>query len=780
MEFFKKDTFIHRSIVFINILIPLLGGGYDSWSAGITLFLTSLLILIKPSESYLEKSFNIGLFILSVFALCNFLPIQLFKLQPWRVSCTRDYGIPLSPLLSPQPALSLEGVIFLFWGILWVYYNLSTPFSLTERYSIPRIWSTGYLISATVCFIFYFLHLHPSIWHSPKNFGFFANRNQTGNYFAIGGLITLACAYEDFRAGRLMASMFRLGGTIFLLCTLILVGSKMGPILFFAGGFIWFLWLGSVSRNGKQICIGASVFFCLVTILFLFGGRTVERILCINPVDETYIHNLRWTIHKDTLELILHHPFFGIGLENFQFIFPFYQKASITQSLAHHPESDILWAAAELGIPAVLCILLLVGFKLRKALPFVREKSYSIRIMAFVCVALFVAHGFADVSCHRVGTFLAAVLLLKLSLPLSEDRQAKKQIGSFFRMACLPFLIVGLLWTTENWLPSKPPTRRNMELIRDETDLSFKKNDLTKVIQLSTSALYWTPLEWSFYYDRAFAEGYLGKTDQAIEDFRRARFLMPNLFSIRMEEGKFWLKKNPEATLVAWSEGLHLAENQESCFENMLSISKSEPIVRKELEKIAREKPSLLLIFINHAKPEELESDLQWILSKNPEFKDFTNAQVEKLISIWMGTGNKEKITSILENNEVLLKTGWPWVAQNYAERKDFEKAYQLVTHYSSAPALHETPSVKTYDEMKMDFILNPEDVVRGMTLLEKQLRSQRTDEALETIHKLKNLNNSPSSIYFREAEIWAQKEEWEKAWNNWSEYREKINKKGR
>src|SRR5207244_13204063 len=68
-----------------------------------------------------------------------------------------------------------------------------------------------------------------------------------------------------------------------------------------------------------------------------------------------------------------------------------------------------------------------------------------------------------------------------------------------------------------------------------------RERNFTETIAVTTSGLKWAPLDWELYFSRAVAEAELKQTDNALADFRRARFLEPISYELPLAEGNVWL-----------------------------------------------------------------------------------------------------------------------------------------------------------------------------------------------------------------------------------------------
>jgi len=60
---------------------------------------------------------------------------------------------------------------------------------------------------------------------------------------------------------------------------------------------------------------------------------------------------------------------------------------------------------------------------------------------------------------------------------------------------------------------------------------------------------------------------------------------------------------------------------------------------------------------------------------------------------------------------------------------------------------------------------LTPTDVNAGLALYSAQMREGESDQALATLQALVLLPGRPLYVFYLEAQLWAKKGEWEKAW---------------
>ena len=77
-----------------------------------------------------------------------------------------------------------------------------------------------------------------------------------------------------------------------------------------------------------------------------------------------------------------------------------------------------------------------------------------------------------------------------------------------------------------------------------------------------------------------------------------------------------------------------------------------------------------------------------------------------------------------------------------------------------------------TVSELEQNLYANPNDYLTGYALYRAQLAAGKTDDALATIRHFTALRDAPGYFHYLEAQTWAAKENFERAWQSWETYR--------
>jgi O-antigen ligase len=140
--------------------------------------------------------------------------------------------------------------------------------------------------------------------------------------------------------------------------------------------------------------------------------------------------DFRVPIARDTFQLIGSFPLTGVGSGQFRWIFPQYRCLTAYQytRVAAHPESSWYWLAAEWGLPAALCLLVLVILIYVGGYRNIRKRGNRDRALRFGCLVASVMvplHSLFDVPAHRPSLLLAALVLFVIS----QNHQAVPELA---------------------------------------------------------------------------------------------------------------------------------------------------------------------------------------------------------------------------------------------------------------------------------------------------------------------------------------------------------------
>ncbi|MEY2559573.1 MAG: hypothetical protein QOE34_2998, partial [Verrucomicrobiota bacterium] len=540
----------------LPVLACLLGGATEKWSEGIIIALLGLILLVDPPRSSLGRILNVIMLALTACAATAFLPARWFFQPAWRLVLLNDFGINLPSTLSPQPWLSLGCVVSLVAALSWLYYVSALDLDLREVRQQLRFLAAGIVLLAALCIALYSGHAALPFWHNQRGFGPFPNRNQTANLFGLTAVVILACGQDDIRHGRKRWIAWLIALAL-IVWAIVLDFSRAGILILAAGMAFWLAAFALRKGSVARIALGLSLLLVLATVLLVFGGQTFERFHLRSGETGDVTTDLRWAIFRDALQLIRASPWCGIGLGNFDGIFAIFRDASLTGSRVIHPESDWFWLWVEMGWPAIILAIAGIAFLIWRVFPLQEGTNQRFRLAALIAAALFILHGVVDVSGHRIGTAFVGIFLLGMALRRPAELRPSSLAPVVFRLIGFLLFAAGIAWVVATRYEMPLPGAIGAEIEMRQASIANRGRNFEETIQRTTRALEWTPLKWQVYFSRALGKvGARRPPADALDDFRRARFLEPNAYEVPFEEGSAWLASQPALALTAWREAL--------------------------------------------------------------------------------------------------------------------------------------------------------------------------------------------------------------------------------
>jgi O-antigen ligase len=752
-----------------------LGGATQRWSEGIVLAGFALLLLARPPRLSLGWPLNTLALLFLVLAATAFFPASWFRIPAWRMGLTNDLSVALPLTLSVQPWLSLDCSVTLMAGLAWIYYVTTLEADLHDIRRAARVFAGGMIAFAALCILLYLLHRPLPFWHNVRAFGPYPDRDQTGDLFGLATILVLGCLQDDFRRGHKRWIGWFLGVGV-LVAALILDFSRAGILILILGVAAWLAQLAFRRWSGAGVAVAISVLLVLLTALLLFGGETIARFHLRAGNDESVTSDFRCLIFRDAWTMIQASPWCGVGLGNFESVFALFRDVSrgVTRSL--HPEGDWLWLWSEMGWPAV--VVMLVGFALfvRRVFPLREGTNQRLRYAALVGVVLFALHGLFDVSAHRLGTFLAGTLLLGFSQLRPTATEPSRWPPIVFRLIGVVLLVIGTSWFFGWRRELLLPGYVGVENAKRAAAIDNRGHRYSEALAATHDGLRWAPLDWQLYFIRGVARiGAHQPAANALADFRRARFLEPTAYELPFEEGKVWLGSHPTLALTAWREALRRrVTDPGGLYSQMFPLAKEyDTRVLAGLADFADDNPSLTIIYFENLPGGELPAALDRLLKRDPTLALFDATQKTRLFALWSRREQLDDLARAIAAHPQWIEFAWPGMARWRAAHGEFATAWQLVRRYATPPALPSARQDLALAQLQQNSYANPNDYAAGYALYHAQVAAGKTDDALATIRRFTAQPKTPAYFYYLQAETWAAKQNWERAWESWREFQQ-------
>lgn len=757
----------------LPVLACFLGGATEKWAEGIVLIVLGLLLLVVPPRFSLGPVVNIILVALVASTALAFLPATWFYQPAWRVALTNDFGIALPTSVTPQPWVTASYLASFLGGLCWFYYVSTQRLEGRSVRRQFRVFAGAVILLAGLCVAVYWAKGNIPFWHGLRGFGPFPNRNQTANLFGLTAIVVLACGHDDLRLKKKRWIIW-LVGLALLITAIVLNFSRVGILLVVGGVAVWLVFLILRSRSAPTIAVGLSLVLVLCTILLIFGGATLER-FNLRAADGVDIPGeFRWLIYQDAFRLIRESPWCGIGLGNFDPIFAIFRDASIVQRRALHPDSDLFWLWAEVGLPAVILIVAGGLLLARRVFPLSERTAQRIRLAALIAGLCFALHSVVDVAGHRVGTVFAGLFLFGLALRRPEEERASAWLPWVFRINGALILVVGLVWVVAAYRQTSVPGSMGAD---NELRLAKAANvgrQSRETIARANRGLKWAPLDWQLYFLRGLGKvGANRPPEIALADFRRARFLEPNSFEVPYQEGLAWIRTQPGLTISAWNESLRRARpDRDELYGRMLTRADSvNKEVKQRLADLGAQEADLSLVYLSRARTDDFAEGLSLLLKNDPDLARLTPDQRSKLFVYWSDYGDTAQLTAFLNAHPDMLDFGWRGMAKQKIGAGDFRGAYELAQRFGPRPAMPQVPENAAPEQLQRALIADPNDYLSAFALYQLQAREGKKNDALITARRLTEKPATPPYFHFLEAEAWAANGDWEHAWKAWEAY---------
>ena len=757
---------------FLPLLACFLGGATQKWAEGVVVAFLGLLLIARPPRFSLGIVLNGIVAALVATAATAFLPARWFFQPAWRQALANDFGLVLPATLSPQPWLSLGAFLSLIAGLAWLYYVVTQELDVRAVRHQLRVFAAGVALLAALAIALYLLGTTLPFWVNQRGFGPFPNRNQTADLLGIAAVVILACGQDDLRQGR-KRWIFWVAALGAVIAAVVLNFSRAGIAILIAGSGLWLASFVFRRGSGARLAVGASALLALLTVLLMFGGKTLER-FNLRGDGPGITSDFRWLIFQDAWQLIRASPWSGIGLGNFEPVFAIFRDASFGQSKALHPESDWLWLASEVGWLAVLLVVAASALFLWRMFPMSEGTNQRFRLAAMIGALLFGLHGLVDVSGHRVGTAYAGLFLLGLALKRPLPFQTSAWVPVVFRVLGAILLLIGCAWAYAGLSGVSLPGGIGADNERRLATEANQRQDFTATIAHANRGLAWAPLDWRLYFLRALGTvGANGAPGAALDDFRRARFLEPNSFEVPYQEGVAWLTRQPALAMTAWREALRRAGPERAdLYDRMLSsASLSNRTFNRMLEQFGSSQPDLALAYLERVKGEPFTAAVNRLLEHDPALETLRDEERVRLFELWTERGDLAQLTAFIEAHTAQLPLAWRGVAKHRVAQQDFRTAFQLARQFGKTPSLPERLTGSSIEELQRAMYSSQNNYGAGYTLYDEQLRAGNLEDALTTLRHFTDAAGAPAYFHFLEAEAWAAKGNWDRAWAAWQAY---------
>ncbi len=762
------------ALIFLFGLV-VLGGGTILWTQGIALLGIGLFVIYAPPRRGPGKLADAAMLGLLGIILAGFLPVPASLRDSWWIEAAQDLGIRLPATASFQPWLSAEALAPFLGGVAWLYAAIS--------------WKTGHEMRANLLWAFAFsvtvlaigliagtlLHIQYPFATEVQSFSYFPNRNQTSNLLAMGGIVSFGMGIRSLRRGpHYTLAGLACAGIIFF--ALIYSLSRAGIFLFAIGCLVWVALSVRPTNTARVAILSISGVVLLFSLLVFFGGSMIDRSNRFFTGLRGDAADFRLLIYEDSWDMITDLPLTGAGLSNYSAVFPQYRDASANHNSILHPESDWLWLWAELGLPGILCALALL-FALLRGLHFERKyRRRSNSLAAVAALLIFILHSLVDVAGHRLGTFLAAAWLYGIAWHPSSSSTSPSHRPLWlsprkWRLAGVILAASGITWIAADafslpWHSSVILQRseamlgsasgaqlQNLEYVRKSVDLAVRRY----------------PLDWRAYFNRAQVKLYrLGEPQDALDDFRRARFLEPIAAQVPYYEGLAWLPFQPVLAVSAWREALaRQTDDRALIIRGILANARYSPRVMSLVSDLSLIEPDLRYQFLERFRGDAFLRQFERDLALEPALESFSFRQKENLLNRWLSAEKFGIINDFLIRHPALAEEQWLFQANLLVRQKRFQDALAIVWNKLAAPSIPDFREGDTTNDLRMDFLGSPTNIAVATSLLNRRVAASDWSGVDKILTVLESQDPFPPFVPYWRSKIQFNEGLYEQSWHS-------------
>ena len=127
-----------------------------------------------------------------------------------------------------------------------------------------------------------------------------------------------------------------------------------------------------------------------------------------------------------------------------------------------------------------------------------------------------------------------------------------------------------------------------------------------------------------------------------------------------------------------------------------------------------------------------------------------------------------KQINLVINGKGGVGRNFWLGMAKYKASKNDFRGGYELTQRYGEPVALPRVATNFSLQDLEKRFAAAHNNYGIGYELYRAQMQNGRVDDALLTARHISERPNSPAYFHFLEAQCWAEKQNWKRAWNAW------------
>ena len=763
MAIFSNRSWPVYSLIISVALVIVSGGATHEYSQAFLLLLTGGLLVCFPVRKLPERRIMFVLFGLLLWMLIStWLPFPFHTAADWMANKRPDLSA--GEGISAQPLLSSEKIIFFFVGLVWLLMLIQRPMNHYRRLSVMQwvVWTVAILALITVyCGVMKIQH--PFTWGTHR-FSFFPNHNQSGAVFALGGILTFGFMVRAMKKREW--EMIAYIAAMAAISLALMLGMSRSSIIVMLGGCLIYFLLTIERKNFRfYLKLGIPVALVFIASFALYGGKLLDEfvgLLSTGGVGE----EIRVHIWVDASRMALTFPIFGVGLGNFRYFFPYFMNSASTPQSIFHPESDFLWVWTELGLVGLL--LVVVGVVLLLARLDLKDlyRSKGIRLTGFVAICMFLLASLIEVSGHRLGTAMIALLVYGLIQPEHAKLYTIGFLSWVSRVVGALFLLLGGVWIF--FMATHRP-------ITSSEVLDLSREDLTEIYNtvpedsIETIIDNWLrryPMAASLHNLKGIQAVTAGNTARAIEGFDAAHALNPVWWKPYINHGIYIYRLDFDTALRYWRSGLQLAGDRNiEAFKFVADRLPPERIA--ELRDLTFGDRDLQFFYFAKLRNMSVDfsKELGLELAINPELNGFSSEQKQALLWRFSQINGPMMLQRLLDRYPSLGTENWSIRSVVRAGQGMFKDASRLAVMNYPEPEMIDLTKSRTLTAIRTDYLLDSTDPLKVIALVQQQKAIGNYNDAMITLEVSRGKGVKHPYLDYQLALVYFHLGKYEEAW---------------
>lgn len=508
--------------------------------------------------------------------------------------------------------------------------------------------------------------------------------------------------------------------------------------------------------------------------LLFLGGQASTRLRGFLSGGIHAADDFRMAIYRDAASMFRDAPWTGVGLGNFEYIFPQYRFLSVSGQHAVHPESSVFWFLLEGGIIGSIFIAIILLGVIRAVFDTERHVD-RYRQIATVTLAVCLLQALVDVPMHRLGVFLLFGLLFGLARVSSRRPHRPLWLPSAaWRALGALIAVVGLLWLPGPRLPfvtnSESAVERGEIALRQAMDAGMPHEELWSVLDAGSG---WLPLDWRMSLLKGRAHLLEEDLESARKAFRQARFLEPHHGPLAMNIGEAMLPHSLPDAVHAFSEALgsRVFLEDDRVFLHVRRHLDRIPGASESIEQLSRLRPDYRVQYVVSLRGDVLRTALTEEFERPVPFADWPPRDLLRILSRYVDEGNAATMLSFLETMDDDDDFWWKLRVIALTRAGKLEHAVRIIGKNIEPPRLPEYGTNRSESSLRALLRYNPRDYAAVAALVRRYYEQGRTEEALDVLDRVIEFRDRPTFVCYWRAKILWELGRGEEALVSWNDF---------